>query len=210
MRMIRSPFWAVTGLFLWAFIAVALLPARAVANGLAKPVVFVTQVPIPRELNSSVSNTFLSVVTLFGNHLGDTTHAARGGDLWLMTTNNGLVNLTRNAGFGTSGVQAGAGISVRDPSVHWSGKRMLFSMVVGSPVGPSDTTVFNWQLYELTNLDAVVANTNTKPGIVRVPNQPANYNNVSSCYIPDGRIIFTTDRPYNGQSHLYPQRDEYK
>src|SRR5215469_4378951 len=94
------------------------------AVALTNPVVFVTQVPIPRELNSSVSNTFLSVVTLFGNHLGDTAHAARGGDLMLMTTNGGLLNLTRAAGFGTSGVQNGIGISVRDPSVHWSGKRM--------------------------------------------------------------------------------------
>src|SRR5947209_7679775 len=71
------------------------------AAPLPNPVVFVTQVPIPRELNSSVSNTFLSVVTLFGNHLADTAHAARGGDLMLLTTNSGLVNLTRAAGFGT-------------------------------------------------------------------------------------------------------------
>src|SRR5438270_12964794 len=77
-------------------------PARA-ALTLINPLVFVTQPPIARELNSSVSNTFLSVVTEFGNHLPYTAHAGRGGDLWLMTTNLGLVNITRKAGLGTNG-----------------------------------------------------------------------------------------------------------
>src|ERR1700686_1805916 len=125
MHMIRARFWTVAALLLCA-ILIALAPSPAAA-GLVNPVLFVTQVPIPRELNSSVSNTFLSVVTLFGNHLGDTAHAARGGDLWLLTTNGGLVNLTRNAGFGVKGVQSGVGISVRDASVHWSGKKAIFS-----------------------------------------------------------------------------------
>src|SRR5262249_36575502 len=152
------------------------------------------QPPIPRELNSSVSNTFLSVVTGFGNQQADTAHAARGGDLWLMTTNGGLVNLTRKAGVGANGIQAGVGISVRDPAIHWSGKKVLFSMVVGAPASASDTNIFYWQIYECSNLDAVIASTNTTPAIVLVPNQPANYNNVSPAYGTDGRIIFTSDR----------------
>src|ERR1700722_5771438 len=82
------------------------VPARALT--LTNPIVFVTQPPIAHELNSSISNSFLSVVTEFGNQLADTAHAARGGDLWLMTTNLGLVNLTRGAGFGTNGIQAGS------------------------------------------------------------------------------------------------------
>src|SRR5438045_6856624 len=106
-------------------LAAAVLPvwfaASAQALSLTNPIVFVTQPPIPRELNSSVSNTFLSVLTVFGNHLADTAHAARGGDLWLMTTNQGLVNLTRKGGFGTNGIQHGIGIGVRDPAIHWNG-----------------------------------------------------------------------------------------
>src|SRR6266853_3503327 len=82
----------------------------AAALTLTNPIVFVTQPPIPHELNSSVSNVFLSVVTIFGNQQADTAHAARGGDLWMMTTNLGLVNLTRKAGFGTNGIQHGIGI----------------------------------------------------------------------------------------------------
>ena len=184
-------------------------PAGA-AISLTNPIVFVTQPPIPREQNGIVSNTFLSVVTVFGNHLPDTAHAARGGDLWLMTANGGLMNLTRKAGFGAAGVQAGVGISVRDPAMFWDGSKLIFSMVVGAPTNAADTTAFFWQLYEISNLSAVVANTNTQPVISLVPNQPTNYNNVSPCYSTDGRIIFMSDRPYNGQAWLYPQRDEYK
>ncbi|PWU14666.1 MAG: hypothetical protein C5B50_16820 [Verrucomicrobia bacterium] len=184
------------------------MSARAIV--LTNPIVFVTQPPVPRELNSSVSNTFLSVVTLFGNHLADTAHAGRGGDLWLMMTNGGLVNLTRKAGFGTNGIQHGIGIDVRDPAIHWSGKKVLFSMVTGAPTNATDATPFFWQLYEVTNLDAVMANTNTRPAIFPVPNQPMNCNNVTPTYATDGRIIFMSDRPYNNQSWLSPQRDEYK
>ncbi len=185
-------------------------PVTAAPVALGNPVVFVTQPPIPRELNSSVSNTFLSVVTLFGNQQSDTAHAGRGGDLWLMTTNGGLVNLTRRGGFGAGGVQHGAGIDVRDPAIHWSGKKVLFSMVVGSPTNAADTTRLFWQLHELTNLDAVIADTNTLPVIVPVANQPTNFNNVTPCYATDDRVVFMSDRPFNNQPWLYPQLDEYK
>ena len=188
----------------------AALATEAVAITLTNPIVFVTQPPIPRELNSSITNTFLSVVTIFGNHLPDTAHCARGGDLWLMMPNTNLLNLTRRAGFGTNGVQDGVGIAVRDPKVNWDGKKIIFSMVVGAPTGPSDTNKFYWQMYECTNLAAVIANTNTPPAIVRVPNQPANFNNVNPCYGLNGRIIFACDKPYRDQPHLYPALDEYK
>jgi hypothetical protein len=38
---------------------------------LTNPILFVTQVPLPKEINGNVSNTFVSVVSLFGNHLAD-------------------------------------------------------------------------------------------------------------------------------------------
>src|SRR6185436_20624949 len=160
--------------FLTLALLIDLFVSGPKAATLTNPIVFVTQPPIPRELNSSVSNTFLSVVTIFGNHLADTAHAARGGDLWLMQTNQGLVNLTRSAGLGATGIQHTVGIGVRDPAIHWNGKKVLFSMVVGSPSGPADTTAFHWQLYELTNLNAVIGDTNTTPIIVKVLNQPPN------------------------------------
>ena len=193
-----------------AALLLAFLAASARAITLTNPIIFVTQPPIPRELNSSVSNSFLSVVTEFGNQQADTAHAARGGDLWLMITNTGFVNLTRKAGYGTNGIQHGIGINVRDPAIHWGGKKILFSMVVGAPTNATDPTVFFWQLYELTNLDAVIANTNLPPVILPVANQPTNCNNVSPTYATDGRIIFMSDCPFGNQLHLYPQRDEYK
>jgi hypothetical protein len=178
---------------------------------LTNPIVFVTQPPMWHELNGSVSNAFLSVVTIFGNQQADTAHAGRGGDLWLMTTNQTLVNLTRKGGLGTNGIQHGIGIDVRDPQIHWSGTKVLFSMVVGAPTNSTDTTQFYWQLYEITNLDAVIANPSTAtPAIVKIAYQPTNYNNVTPCYATDGRIIFMSDLPYNNQPWLYPALDEYK
>ncbi len=129
---------------------------------------------------------------------------------------NGLVrNLTLAAGFGLAAAppsgsqpvfQGANSIDVREPSVHWSGNKAIFSMVVGGPNAANDNTQFFWQLYEVTT---DFTNTNAPVTITKVPNQPANYNNVSPCYGTDGRIIFVSDRPRNGAGYLYPQREEY-
>ena len=103
-------------------LAALILPGAAAASvNLTNPVVFVTQVPIPKEINGNVSNTFLSVVSLFSNHTADTARAGRGGDLWLLYTNGALLNLTRAGNFGLTGIQHTNGIAVRDPHIHWSG-----------------------------------------------------------------------------------------
>ncbi len=195
---------------IFTLLTLALFAASAPALTLTNAVVFVTQVQMPHENNGNVSNTFVSVVSAFGNHVADTEHAGRGGDLWLLTTNLGLVNLTRRAGFGTNGVQDGIGIGVRDPAIHWLGKKAIFSMVIGAPTNSSDTTIFYWQLYEVTNLSTVIANTNTLPVIVKVSNQPTNYNNVNPTYATDDRIIFMTDKPIAAASKIYPQLEEYR
>lgn len=190
----------------WLFAVVFACTAIALRAAVTNSILFVTQVPMPEERNATtVSNVAVSVVSALGNHLADTAHAGRGGDLWIRYANGTFTNLTRTAGYGTSGVQHGAGIAVRDPFMHWSGKKAVFSMVVGSPTGPSDTTQFFWQLYEITNF----VTPGSLPQITKVPNQPANYNNVMACYGTDGRIIFACDRPRDGSAHLYPQLDEY-
>ena len=113
------------------------------------------------------------------------------------------MNLTRSLGFGLAGAQHTNGIAVREPSVNWNGMKALFSMVVGAPKNAADNTTFRWQIYEITGLpDGHYAITN-------VSGQPTNYNNVSPCYLPDGRIVFASDRPRDGSPHLYPQLDEY-
>ena len=75
----------------------------------------------------------------------------------------------------------------------------------GAPAsaGATDTSV--WQLYEITGLGEA-----DTPVITLVPNQPGAFNNIAPCYGTDGRIIFTSDRPRNGQPQLYPQLDEYE
>lgn len=180
-------------------IAALMASANSVSAQLLYPVLFVTQMPIP--------NDFTTVNSTFGNHQAGLEQAGRGGDLWIRYPDGTLKNLTATAGYGQTGMQGAKAIAVRDPSVHWSGKKALFSMAIGAPTTQwgSANDKFYWQLYEITGLSK-----NETPVITKVAKQPAQYNNVNPVYSPDERIIFTSDRPRNGQAHLYPQRDEYE
>ena len=168
---------------------------------LPNPILFVTQVPIVPD--------FTTIGSTFGNHLGRIDAVGRGGDLWIRYPDGTLKNLTVAAGYGiATGVQAGANaIAVRDPAVHWSGTKAIFSMVMGAPAEQFDNTGQDarWQLYEISGLGQ-----NATPVITKVPNQPAAFNNISPIYGSDNRIIFTSDRPRNGADQLYPQLDEYE
>ena len=172
------------------------------AVGFAGPtnsILFVTQVPIPAD--------FATIGSTFGNQSSDPTACGRGGDLYIRYANGQVRNLTRAAGYGQWGTQFTNGIAVRQPCVHWSGQKAVFSMVVGAPRYQFDYAETSyWQLYEITNF----TNPNAVPVITKVPNQPTNFNNISPIYGSDDRIIFTSDRPRNGQPHLYPQLDEYE
>src|SRR5438309_2093603 len=131
------------------------VPVTSLAAGptLTNAILFVTQVPQPLEANNNVlSNVFLGVGAGFGNHLADTLHAPRGGDLWLRKKDGTLVNLTRSLGYGVAGAQHTNGIAVRGPQLHRDGTRALFSMVVGAPRDAADARAFFWQLYEVTGL----------------------------------------------------------
>jgi hypothetical protein len=116
-----------------------------------------------------------------------------------------MKNLTRAAGFGPAGMQGASAIAVREPSVHWSGTKALFSMAIGAPPRQYLWEDYVWQIYEITGL----GETDT-PVIRKIPNQPAAYNNVSPIYGTDDRILFTSDRPRGGEAYLYPQLDEYE
>lgn len=167
------------------------------AETLPHPILFVTQTPSPSD--------FTTVAALFGNHLGNVDRAHRGGGLWIRYEDGTVRNLTKAAGYGLDGAQHTNGIAVREPSVHWDGSKAIFSMVIGAPKRQYDYQTYYWQLYEVTNFAS-----NQAPVITRVANQPTNYNNVSPVYGTDDRIIFTSDRPRDGQRHLYPQLDEYE
>ena len=159
---------------------------------------FVTQVPIAGD--------FITIGSTFGNQQASLSAAGRGGDLYIRYPDGTLKNLTLAAGYGGSGFLTDSqGIDVRDPSVYWDGTKAVFSMVVGAPSALYQVATYYWQLYEITGLGV-----NDTPVITRVPHQPANFNNISPTYGSDGRIIFTSDRPRNGQPQLYPQRDEYE
>jgi len=163
---------------------------------LANPILFVTQVPVPGD--------FTTVASTFGNQLASVAEAPRGGDLWIRYPDGTQKNLTHAAGFGNGGMQGAASIAVREPSVHWSGTKALFSMVIGAPSQQYLWETYHWQIYEVTGLGQ-----NETPVIRKIANQP-NYNNVSPFYGTDDRILFTSDRPRGGEAHLYPQLDEYE
>ncbi len=160
---------------------------------------FVTQVPLASSFGVIHSN--------FSNHGPDVGSAPRGGDLMIRYPDGTLRNLTREAGFGEEGTTQGANaIAVREPTVHWSGNKALFSMVIGAPTKQFDPgTTTGWQIYEVSGLarDEAVA-------IRKVAGQPEGFNNVSPIYGSDDKILFTSDRPRAGEMHLYPQLDEYE
>src|ERR1044072_3514486 len=175
-----------------------LLTARVASAARPYPILFVTQVPTPAD--------FTAVASVFGNHHPAMQSTPRGGELWGLYPNGTLRNLTQLAGYGVaSGFQGASSIAVREPTVHWSGTKAVFSMVIGAPTQRYQVRTFYWQLYEVTGLGP----TDTRRA-TRVPTQPPNSNNVSPAYLSAGRILFTSDRPRDGAPHLYPQLDEYE
>ncbi|MDL2357102.1 MAG: hypothetical protein QFF03_17750 [Pseudomonadota bacterium] len=174
--------------------------APAAAPRTPYPILFVTQVPLHSDVAARLS--------AFGNHLGGIEQAPRGGDLMLRYPDGTLRNLTREAGFGNAGAQGAHAIAVREPAVHRSGARALFSMLVGAPTAAAAaeaTPAPVWQLYEVRGLAR-----GARATIVKVAGQPGGYNNIAPLYGSDDALLFTSDRPRNGAAHLYPQLDEYE
>jgi hypothetical protein len=195
-------------LVLVAVLGLSVSAARA--GNPTNPILFVTQVPMPEEVNTrTISLSDQSCVSPFSNHLADTAHAGRGGSLHVRFSNGQVVDLLAVADWSAipGGKPAINAVAVRNPSVSWAADKALFSMVIGAPSGPTDTTQFLWQLYEITLPTQAQLNASVRPVLTKVANQPA-YNNVFPTYALNGKLVFASDRPYNGQAHLL-QREEY-
>ena len=177
-----------------AALAVAGAAARRDVSAVAAnpTIMFVTQVPFGSD--------FATVNATFGNHDPYTGNCPRGGDLYIRYGNGTLRNLTAEAGLG---LVPGQEIAVREPSVHWNGTKALVSMVIGGTTQNDYSPVY-WQIYEVTGIGQ-----GQTVQFTRLP-QPADTNNVSPIYGTDGRILFTSDRPRNGDRTTYPQLDEYE
>ncbi|MCL1633517.1 hypothetical protein M2650_02500 [Luteimonas sp. SX5] len=184
-------------------VAKAVRPAAvgttAATAAIANPILFVTQVPMPADKFPGRMNTF-------ANHLADLDSVPRGGDLMIRYPDGAVRNLTQEAGFGEIGPQRTKAIAVREPAVHWNGQKAIFSMLIGAAPKQFERPKSHWQLYEITGLAKGQAAVITK--VAKQPGYP--YNNVSPFYASDGDILFTSDRPRDGQAHLYPQLDEYE
>ena len=85
-------------------------------------------------------------------------------------------------------MQGATSIAVRDPSVHWSGTKALFSMAIGSATVRYQVQSYTWKIYEISGLGK-----DETPIITLVPNQPIGYNNFQPIYGTDERVIFTSD-----------------
>ena len=125
-------------------LAAACLCAPLRAADPVNPILFVTQVPMPEEVNTrSVNMSYTSCVSPFGNHLGGTAFAGRGGSLWVRfgpnatsALNHQLVDLLAVADWSAvpGGKPAANTIAVRNPHVHWNAGRAVFSMKY-EPIG---------------------------------------------------------------------------
>ncbi|MDX2033692.1 MAG: hypothetical protein SF339_23650 [Blastocatellia bacterium] len=165
-------------------------PVHAMAD--LPTIMFVTQLPMGDDFATSTGT--------FGNHNPATGSTPRGGDLHIRYSDGTVRALTAEAGYG---LKTGEEITVRDPSVHWSGTKALFSMVIGGTKKDDYSPVF-WQIYEVSGFGK-----GETVNIRRLP-QPADSNNVSPLYGTDDRILFTSDRPHNADKLVYPQLDEYE
>ena len=119
--------------------------APVATTAISTPVMFVTQVPTAGDI-------FAGRLAAFANHMTDMTSVPRGGDLMIRYPDGSLRNLTKEAGFGMEGRQGANAIAVREPTVHWDGKKAVFSMLVGAPTRQYEGINVRWQLYEVTNL----------------------------------------------------------
>ncbi|MCG8456022.1 MAG: hypothetical protein MI919_07050, partial [Holophagales bacterium] len=68
-------------------------------------------------------------------------------------------------------------VAVRDPEVSYDGQRVVFAMRAGADLA-------KWQVYEI-GVDGT--------GLRRI-SKNASHNDMDPAYLPDGRIVFTTDR----------------
>ena len=112
---------------------------HAHAGNPANPILFVTQVPMPEEVNSrDVLTSDMSCVSPFSNHLADTRHAGRGGSLLERFPDGQIVDLLAVADWSAAGGARPAPetLAVRNPAVHPSATRALFSMSSAPPRAP--------------------------------------------------------------------------
>lgn len=184
-------------MIIFSYLSVPESLSAGTAGSINNPVMFVTQFPIAED--------FTTIGSTFGNHSGEISVTGRGGDLYIRYTDGSLRNLTQETGYGMTGFQGADAIAVRDPAVHWSATKALFSMVIGAPPEIFGERNYFWQMYEITGIGQ-----GQTAVITPLANQPLNYNNITPIYGSDDSIIFTSDLPRTKNRFNYPQKDEYE
>src|SRR5437868_9576292 len=114
-----------------ALVLVLGVSSAASAGNPSNPILFVTQVPMPEEVNSrTVTESYQSCVSPFSNHLADTAHAGRGGSLFVRFSNGQVLDLLSVADWSAvpGGKPAANTVAVRNPNVSWAADKAIFSM----------------------------------------------------------------------------------
>lgn len=84
--------------------------------------------------------------------------------------------------------QHGEGLA--DPQLHWDADRMLFAMPTPVLIASSDLPLYSWRIFEI-GLDGKGLKL-----VSDIPEPDLEY--ADPCYLPGGRILFTTNIGYNG------------
>ena len=126
--------------------------------------------PVPRDQNGNIVTNDIRTPVTFN----------AGGDLYLQTratANSPVKNITDRITHGRG--------DVKDISVSFDGSKLVFSLRLEDP-NPNDQVIPNWYLYEY-DIPSDTITQLTSAGI-------DNGDDISPAYLPDGRIIFSSNR----------------
>ena len=115
---------------------------------------------------------------------------SEGGDVIFRTTTSASVaekNITRSVTLGTG--------DVKDLDVFYDGKKLLFSLRLVDP-DPNDGIDPKWGIYEY-DIEA-----DTLRRVIASDIEAARGNDISPTYLPDGRIVFSSDRQVQSRGVL--------
>ena len=130
--------------------------------------------------------------------MGDEVHAdlrepllfMGGGDVYLRSSSVSdatITNLTRS-------VTGGVG-DVKGLNASFDGTRLIFSLRLADP-DPNDNTIPSWNIYEYD------LTTSTLRRVISDLSTAERGNDLHPSYLPDGRIVFTSDRQKDGREML--------
>ncbi|MFW2373410.1 MAG: hypothetical protein ACN4GM_09850 [Gammaproteobacteria bacterium] len=126
-------------------------------------------------------------------NIGDPLTFSSGGDLYIRDRSSASAS-ERNITFS---VTQGRG-DVKDVSANFEGTKLVFSLRQEDP-NPNDNILPKWDIYEYDITSDILRRINTTF-------EAAKGNDVSPAYLPDGRIVFSSDRQVKSRQILLNEK----